>query len=188
MRIFIAVIVLIFSLQSLTKADDIRDLEIEGMSIGDSLLDYFDKESLTTNTADFFTDNTYSMQSYTTKDSLLFEQVSVSYLTDDKNFKAEAISGEIDFPDNINDCYKKMEEVKESLMESLSDIIPKQKVTNKKSAHGVYTYISFIFESGDEISISCYDYDNSKYSYTDGFRLSFETKEFRYWIDNIAYN
>ena len=41
MRVFVAVLVLIFSLQSLTKADDIRDFEIEGMSIGDSLLDYY---------------------------------------------------------------------------------------------------------------------------------------------------
>ena len=36
------VLVLIFSLQSWTKADDISEFEIEGMSIGDSLLDYFD--------------------------------------------------------------------------------------------------------------------------------------------------
>ena len=40
MRVFIAVLVLIFSFQSWTKADDIRDFEIEGMSIGDSLLKY----------------------------------------------------------------------------------------------------------------------------------------------------
>ena len=40
MRVFIAVLVLVFSLQSWTKADDISDFEIEGMSIGDSLLDF----------------------------------------------------------------------------------------------------------------------------------------------------
>jgi len=34
MRILIAVLVLIFSLQSLIKADDISDFQIEGMSIG----------------------------------------------------------------------------------------------------------------------------------------------------------
>ena len=34
------VLVLTFSFQSLSKADDIKDFEIEGMSIGDSLLDY----------------------------------------------------------------------------------------------------------------------------------------------------
>jgi len=33
MRLFISVLVLIFSFQSLVKADDIRDFQIEGMSI-----------------------------------------------------------------------------------------------------------------------------------------------------------
>ena len=47
MKIFLTVIFLIFNLQSWTKADDIRDFEIEGMSIGDSLLDYYSKEKLT---------------------------------------------------------------------------------------------------------------------------------------------
>ena len=40
MRIFLTILVLIFSLQTWTKADDIRDFEIESMSIGDSLLNY----------------------------------------------------------------------------------------------------------------------------------------------------
>ena len=46
MRVFLAVLVLIFSLQSCAKADDIRDFEIEGISIGDSLLDYFSEEEI----------------------------------------------------------------------------------------------------------------------------------------------
>ena len=46
MKIFIAVLVLIFNIQSLSKADDIRDFEIEGMSIGDSLLDYFSEKKI----------------------------------------------------------------------------------------------------------------------------------------------
>ena len=53
MRTIIAVLVLIFSLQSLTKADDIRDFEIEGMSIGDSLLDYFNKEEINNGIRDY---------------------------------------------------------------------------------------------------------------------------------------
>ena len=46
MRVFLAVLVLIFSLQSWTKADDIRDFEIEGISIGDSLLDHLSKNKI----------------------------------------------------------------------------------------------------------------------------------------------
>ena len=49
MRVFIAVLVLIFSFQSWTKADDISEFEIEGMSIGDSLLDYFSKNEIKEN-------------------------------------------------------------------------------------------------------------------------------------------
>ena len=46
MRVLIAVLVLIFSLQSWTKADDISDFEIEGMSIGDSLLDFYSEREI----------------------------------------------------------------------------------------------------------------------------------------------
>ena len=49
MRIFLAVLILIFSLQSWSKADDIRDFEIEGISIGESLLKYFDEETILKN-------------------------------------------------------------------------------------------------------------------------------------------
>ncbi len=43
MRIFLSLIVLIIGLQSWTKADDISDFEIEGMSLGDSALNFFTK-------------------------------------------------------------------------------------------------------------------------------------------------
>ena len=44
-KLFIIIIVFV-SLQSWSSADDIRDFQIEGMSIGDSLLDYFSKKEI----------------------------------------------------------------------------------------------------------------------------------------------
>ena len=44
MRFLTILLVLIFSLQSLTIADDISELEIENMSIGESLSKYFTKK------------------------------------------------------------------------------------------------------------------------------------------------
>ena len=41
MRIFLSLLILIFTFQSWAKADDISDIEIEGISIGESLLNYF---------------------------------------------------------------------------------------------------------------------------------------------------
>ena len=46
MRNFLLILILTLSFQSLTKADDIRDFEIEGISIGDSLLDYFSEDQI----------------------------------------------------------------------------------------------------------------------------------------------
>ena len=48
MRVFLSFLILIFSFQSWTKADDIRDFEIEGMSLGDSALNFLVKEILNT--------------------------------------------------------------------------------------------------------------------------------------------
>ena len=41
MRLIFVVLVLTFGFQSWTNADEISDFQIEGMSIGDSALEYF---------------------------------------------------------------------------------------------------------------------------------------------------
>ena len=46
MKIFSIIFILLLSLQSLIKADDIRDFEIEGISIGDSALEFFNKNEI----------------------------------------------------------------------------------------------------------------------------------------------
>ena len=46
MKVFLSVLILIFSLQSLTKADDISELLIEEMSVGDSLLQYMSVDEI----------------------------------------------------------------------------------------------------------------------------------------------
>ena len=46
MKIFLSVLILILNLQSWTKANDINDFAIHGISIGDSLLDYYSAEEI----------------------------------------------------------------------------------------------------------------------------------------------
>ncbi|MDA0968404.1 MAG: hypothetical protein O2935_03585, partial [Proteobacteria bacterium] len=46
MKRLLLILIIIFSLQSLIKADDIKDFQIEGMSIGDSLLDYVNNRTI----------------------------------------------------------------------------------------------------------------------------------------------
>ena len=44
MKKFFAIIILSISLTTSSNADDIRDFQIEGMSIGDSLLNHFNEK------------------------------------------------------------------------------------------------------------------------------------------------
>jgi len=46
MKKFLAILILIFTLQTPSLADDIRDFQIEGMSVGDSLLDYMTEDEI----------------------------------------------------------------------------------------------------------------------------------------------
>ena len=43
---FLIILILIFNLSNFSFADDIRDLQIEGIGIGDSLLDYYSSEEI----------------------------------------------------------------------------------------------------------------------------------------------
>ena len=55
MRKVFLIIIFIFNAHSLTIADDsVRDFEIEGMSIGDSALDYFAKSDIINNSQDYY--------------------------------------------------------------------------------------------------------------------------------------
>jgi hypothetical protein len=49
MKRLLLILILTFSFQSLAKADDIKDFQIEGVSIGDSLLDHFSKDQIVNN-------------------------------------------------------------------------------------------------------------------------------------------
>ena len=54
MKKLLGILVLGLFLITPTQADDIRDLEIEGMSIGDSLLDYFSEEEIEKNIMSYY--------------------------------------------------------------------------------------------------------------------------------------
>ena len=68
---------ILFSFQVPSWADDISDFEIEGISIGDSLLDYFSKKEIKDNTEiGYYTNNKYTpveffqLSSFKTYDSV----------------------------------------------------------------------------------------------------------------------
>ena len=54
MKKFLIVIFLYFFPLNISNANDIKNFQIEGISIGDSLLDYFSKEKINNSIVDWY--------------------------------------------------------------------------------------------------------------------------------------
>ena len=189
MKRLLLILILTFCFQSLTKADDIRDFEIEGMSIGDSLLDFYSE-----NKAKSFIQKNQYPKSQRVKIYLIrnekfttYDYVSVDII-DDGTYRILKISGKIKFKNNIDDCYKKMNQIDKDLNEIFTN---KNRFTGNKKHRGDTSGKSTMKVIGyelndDDINIQCTDWhDDMKFS--DHLTLMLMTKEWQSFIDNEAY-
>ena len=191
MRVFIIVLVLIFSFQSWTKADDIRDFEIEGISIGDSALDYFTKKQLN-NAMEIlnYKNNRYRYYFLNYSKSKTYEGIQITVKPEDKNFIIYGIDGHISYSKNIKDCYKKMDVVKKEVDEVLDFKGKKEssKHPTDKTGNSKYTRIFYQLSNGSA-EIICYDMSKKmeKKGKIDRFAITLDTKELKEFLTYKAY-
>ena len=181
-----------FSFQTSSWADDIRDLEIEGMSIGDSLLDYVSEEEITKKK--FYYPKSKKFVAFAKKVPSFetYESFQVHFKDDDKKYIIEAIDGMISYENNIEDCYKKMDEIAEELSSLFKDA---KKSENKKLSHSYdksgeskSTDVRFMLQSGDGVKVSCVDWSKKMESeFFDTLKVEMATKEIINWFVNEAY-
>ena len=107
MKRFLLILILTLSFQSWTKADDISDFEIEGMSIGDSALDYFSVEKILKNKRNYGykSNKFYAVGFY--ENLKKYDSLDLHFKTGDKKYLIYSISGASFFKKKISDCYKK---------------------------------------------------------------------------------
>jgi len=179
MRVFITVLVLIFSLQSWTKADDVSDFEIEGMSIGDSLLDYFSKEEIDEEKKhEYNYKNIFATIGFIKDYYKTYDKVQLDYKLNDINYKIYGIVGVILFDNKIKDCLNQKKEIVSVINSKIAYL--KKEDQNKNhwadNTGNSKTYITYFdLNSGDSISVGCYDWSDEK------------TRE-KQWIDNLKVN
>ena len=111
MRRLLLILILTFSFQTLSKADDIRDFQIEGISIGDNLIDYFTKKEISKEKKlriKYPNSNKYTaITFYKYSKFKLYDSVQANVRSKDKNYIIYSISGINYFNDKIDDCKKK---------------------------------------------------------------------------------
>ncbi len=199
MKVFIAVLVLIFSLQSWTNADDIRDFEIEGITIFDNLLDQNEKLGVTKeyikNKKFTFYPNSKRIALLRFSDRGTFQIYdSVQFAVDPNTYKIYTIFGILS--DNIEtkeQCTKKQKEIIEILFEmapsSQKFIDPFSKHPADKTGESVSNGIYLDFPSGDNLSAECYIWGKKfkNKGYDNNLKINIESKEGRDFVQYEAY-
>jgi len=189
MKRLLLILILVFSFQSWAIADDIKDFQIEGMSIGDSALDFFSKSKIIKNTNDYYKNKKFTDVEID-KVGELYDTISFNYKTGDNDYKIESISGAIFYKYNIKDCFKKRDEIVKEISDVFENTKPKNsgkiKHTGDKSGKSTLSNIEFNFKNGDLIMLSCYDW-SKKMPYTDHLAISFRTKKLKDFINSNPY-
>ena len=192
--LLISVILLTFSLQA--KADDIRDLEIEGISIGNSLLDFMNLKKIEEKI------NSYSDKGYIYKSKKyyaltfdrsafnsnleLYDQVQFHFKDKNDSFTIESIAGIKLYKNNIDQCYSFLKLREKEADEMFSNF---EKTESNRSNEGkIKKLLGYFYELPDKstIYIACEDWTKES-NIPDGFVAVLNTSAHQNWINNEAY-
>ena len=194
MRVFLAIIVLIFSVQSWTKADDIRDLEIEGMSVGDSALDYLSISSIEERLSDpdtFYYKNNKFAQIVTSIQSEKYDWITFTIKPNDKNYYIYALEGSIDFPNNIKECIPLRNEIAKEVSNLFTDLeflTREDKHGYDKTGKSLYYTKELKLPGNSEIRIYCMDWSKDlteKKGWKDELRIILISEEMSKFLINV---
>ena len=113
MKSFLLAFLLILSFQSWIKADDINEFEIEGFSVGESLVKYLNQkeivEKINHKTSFHYPNSKFVSINYTTENLNLFDSIGFVLKKDDPKFIIHSVEAIIYFFGNkIDRCYEKM--------------------------------------------------------------------------------
>ena len=208
MKELLGILVLSLLVSTSAYTDDIKDLEIESMSIGDSALDYFTESQLENGELDWFN---YSYKEYST--SLLsgkgiYDWFKISYKSDDDNFTIEGLAGiivkkkydndkcnkELDTAAlNISELFKNTKQAKKKLYKIVYNL---REIFQKPNPYGksIVTSISFDFKDEGKIILSCYNMDKATnqidspikdINQFDTFRIDIRSKILTHYFEKV---
>ena len=208
MKKILGIVFLSLFLSTSAHTDNIRDFEIESISIGDSALDYFNESELENGELDWFN---YSHKEYATSlvsGKGIYDWFKISYKSDDDNFIIEGLVGivlkkkyddvkcneELDSTAlNISRLFKNTKRSKKKLYKVTYN---SRKVFQEASQSGksIATSISFDFKNKGEIILSCYDMDKATnqidspikdINQFDTFRIDIRSKVLKNYLEKV---
>ena len=182
------IILLFFYFQPLVNADDIKEFEIENMSVGVSLLKYFNKNQIKKfdrNDCTYPAKGKYYRLYIENIKFKNFDYLSVDLKFNDNNFIIYGLNGMIDFEYNEgNKCLKKQNQVKNDIKDIFQSdpgenkIASNQDPTGKSIIHNVW----FEMQNG-KVLVQCYNFTKQT-NIQPGLDLAIRLKEFADWLNS----
>ena len=191
MKKLLGIVVLGLLLSLSAKADDIRDFEIEGVSIGESLLDKYNKNVLDNIEKYYYPNSKKIVGLYSevfNKNLNNYDAIQFSVTPED--YKIEAIAGmNYEFQNKQEECYRKMEKIFDEIL----SLFPNSKTTKDKeiphdadpSGKSVGKVYKINLDNG-VIRVACTDWAEN-IPRRDSLKISIHTTKHINWINNEAY-
>ena len=202
-------LILLFSLFLLSSpsvnADDISDFSIEGISIGDSLLDYMTEEEILEEierNKDLFVylkePNKYA-EVYLFKDSPTYNFVAFiinnkgtnNYITNkNEKYTILSIRGQIPYIENFNGCIQKRQEIVLELSRMFSIVNKDEWVQEHNldpSGNSIIDAIEMLLDSGESLVLHCSNWEETfrnKNNYSEGLSISIDSVETSEWMSD----
>ena len=198
MRIFLIIFIFLLNIQTLSKANDIKEFEIEGMSVGSSLLDYFSKKKINSSIVDWYDDlekSRYVSFAFDSPDFETYDFVDVWTKYNDDEYLIDTIAGVVYFDKNksmvdIEDCYKQQKIIADELLEVFNDAekIGPSTLEHSGDPSGKSTYTDIYLKINDEyeVLIACYDWSEEalkKENKHDHMYISIRSLELDAWLN-----
>ena len=182
MNILLTLIILLLSFS--VVADDISEFEIEGMSIGDSLLEYYSVSEIRNapNYNDLPSDMKFTIIEMPKKGR--YDALQFYYLTDNQNYNIAAVSGGMFM--GINQCTKDQKKIADEISSTMNNITVNGPFESKHQddPSGDSYFIRYeLYLNGGYTVIDCYSFAKHT-GWKDNFRISIVNNQVKDWINN----
>ena len=193
MKKFVTIIILNLFFVTPSHADDIRDFEIEGLSVGDSLLTLANKEKIKKALSDYQYPNDkfliYNLEMLV--DLKIYDYGTVTTKKNDNNYIVTNIAGVFRY-NKLDECLKLKDEIQtdiEKIFKSVNkqetNFASRQDKTGNSKIYGVQNYLK-PYPSDESISINCYHF-TSESGIERALKVAVNPHEYAYFIINEAY-
>ena len=191
MKKLLAIIILSLCFITQSQADDIRDFQIEGMSIGDSLLNFMSEKEIK-KIKKFDYKGKYKGIVLKEKKSSNYDDVQLVYKSNDDKYTIHYIAGRIFYVNNIDDCLIKRKEIEKEISKVFPSASIKRYEKGKhaydKSGKSLVWNTTFKLKDGGNATIDCMDWSKKiEKNIGDKLMVGIESNEFRKFANNEAY-